>query len=215
MKRDLAKKSALLILAIVMCLSFCSCSSSKTEPKFGTWEGNTFKNESTNLTFTIDHTCIVLSPEQMKKSLNDLNQFSINGLDKNPDAATDNKKRHYILDSALFLKDQVSSIYLIYIELSSIESQVSEKSILQGIVKEMKKNDQQKIDIKFNKYGDAIIAGDEYKTAELEMSAEGKTTSFKFYLRIENGFAICFMTTSPTDDSSLRDEFMTRIQHIK
>lgn len=208
MKRELFKKSALLILATIICLSFCSCSSSKTELKFGTWEGNTFKNESTNLTFTIDDTSTIVSPEKMKKFSNHSSSF--NGLDKKP-----NKNDDLIFDSAVSLKDQVSSIHLIYINLSDLENHAGEKNYLERLIKEFEDYYQQKIDIKLNKYGDANIAGDDYKTAELEISAHGVSISLKFYLRIENGFAIEFITTSPTDDTSLRDEFMTRIQHIK
>lgn len=235
MKKDVMKKIAVFILATVMCLSFCACSSTKSkktssnkakttavtkkevkriEPKPGVWEENTYKNESTNITFTIDKNTKKLTSKELNSLVNKSKEAMMKNFDDKTKEAYEKQLKNTLSETLIFIDKKGSSALLTYEKIPKNIDMDSSAYIKQTVKNEQKtKVNNAKITVK--KYGEATIAGDKYSTAELEITSDGSTDTQILYGRVQNGYATCFVTTIAESNLKAGTDFLAKVQHIK
>lgn len=235
MKKGVMKKIAVFILATVMCLSFCACSSSKSkepsntknkttevakkevkriEPKPGVWEGNTYKNETTNITFTIDKNQQKATSEELKKIMEKSTKTLMSSLDKKTKEAYEKQVKNTLFETIVLIDKKGSNVVLAYEKMPK-NVDISSKKYLELTFDFLDKTKQNKMTYKVTKYGEATIAGDKYCTAELKVTSEGISMNEIIYARVQNGYGIYFVTTIADSNFKAGTDFMAKVQHIK
>ena len=208
MKSFTAKRIVFVALVFSICLISCSCSSVKAKPMGpGKWEGNTFKNEWSNMQFTLPDGYTQMPQETLDKlkelTIAQIETYDSEVLKKAVDKASDT----FFFDCGVILPDGASSVVLWY-QKSTIFANTED--YLDSLKKSVEKQSTQSVPLKCEGKGTMMIKGNDYDTLTFSLNINGIDFKQVYCIR-EMGhnqfeyFILCYIDTSKPDiDKFLR-----------